>query len=170
MKKLLNGMLVVVGLLMAVPAFAASSCYSPAELEAEHLLRLHSELMVITVTCRVGSQGEDLPAGYVAFTKKHISLLHRAELMMTEFFNKHGGGGQDRLDKLRTRLGNEYGQKIADMSAQPFCNAYRDKVMQFSSASPDDVQAEIKRMDVAEKSYIAPCDAIKVAKANGKHN
>ena len=60
MKKLYPLLLII--MFFSAPAFAASACYSPAELQAEHLLRLHSELMVITVTCRTGSQGEDLVA------------------------------------------------------------------------------------------------------------
>jgi hypothetical protein len=141
----------------ALPALAVSACYTPAELHAEHLLRLHSELMVITVTCHVGSQNEDLVSAYTGFTKNHISALHEAENTMSSYYSQHGGHGQDKLDKLRTKLGNEFGQKIADMSAQPFCDAYRDKVLAFYRASPADVQGEVQRMEASDTSYIEPC-------------
>jgi hypothetical protein len=138
-------------------AMAGSACYSPAELEAEHLLRLHSELMVITVTCRQSSDGDSLVPAYTGFTKHNISALHEAEQIMTNYYESHGGDGEDRLDKLRTKLANEFGQKIANMSSQPFCDAYRDKVVDFYHASAGDVATEVQRMDVAEKSYIEPC-------------
>src|SRR5262249_42208026 len=138
--------------LAAVPAFGASSCYSPIEMEAEHMLRLHSELMVITVTCKVGSQGENLVAAYTDFTKTHIKELHEAEQVMTRYYDSHGGDGQDRLDRLRTKLGNEFGQKIADLSSQPFCDAYRDKVVRFSDVSDTELTDEVARMEVNDRT------------------
>lgn len=146
---------------------AEQACYSPAELEAEHLLRLHSELMVITVTCRQSSDGESLVPAYTGFTNRNISALHRAEHTMMDYYESHGGNGEDRLDRLRTKLGNEFGQKIADMSSQPFCDAYRDKVLEFYRASSGEVQGEVLRMEASQKSYIEPCDArTRIAKSN----
>jgi hypothetical protein len=141
----------------AGPAFAAPTCYSPTELPAEHLLRLHSELMVITVTCRQGSQGEDLVAAYTGFTNRNIIVLHNAEQTMIRFYGGPGGKGVQKLDTLRTKLGNEYGQKIADMSAPAFCGAYRDRVVSFYRATSGDVQNEVLRMQTIEKSYVQPC-------------
>jgi hypothetical protein len=144
--------------LAADVAFAEPACYSAAELEAEQMLRLHSELMVVTVTCQVGSRGDSLVPAYTGFTKRNIAALHEAEQTMTSYYENHGSGdGQDRLDKLRTKLGNEFGQKIADMSAQAFCNAYRDKVIAFYQASSADVLNEVERMEIADKSYVQPC-------------
>jgi hypothetical protein len=148
-------------------ALAEPACYSPAELEAEHLLRLHSELMVITVTCHVGSQGEDLVAAYTGFTKTHIKELREAEQTMTSYYENHGGDGEDKLDRLRTKLANEFGQKIADLSSQPFCDAYRDKVLAFERASNADLLNEVERMEIADKPYIEPClPRTHIAKSN----
>lgn len=144
--------------LAAAPAFAAPACYSPTQLEAEQWLRLHSELMVITVTCREGSSGENLPAAYGDFTHKNIAVLHDAEQTMIAYYKAHGGGDATAsLDRLRTKLGNEFGQKSADMSAPAFCAAYRDKVWQFDAASPVDVGNEVKRMEAEERSYVPSC-------------
>ena len=78
--------------------------------------------MVITVTCHTGSQRRDLVSAYTGFTRKHIGVLHGAEQTLIRFYHKtYGGSGIERLDKLRTRLGNEYGQKVADMSAPLYC-------------------------------------------------
>ena len=146
-------------LLAAVPAFADSACYSGDELRAEHMLRLHSELMVITVTCRVGSNGQSLVPGYTEFTKRHVKELREAEQTMMRYYAGHGGDGQDRLDRLRTRLGNEFGQRIVDMhSSQAFCDAYRDKVPEFEHVSNADLLNEVERMEVADTSYVKPCE------------
>ena len=147
--------------LSAVPAFAVGACYTPPELTAEHLLRLHSELMVITVTCHTGSQGEDLVVAYTGFTHKNIRALHDAEATLIRFYkNNYGGSGVDRLDKLRTKLANEYGQKIADMSAPAYCARYRDKVLVMRTVSPPRLEDEVKHMTLVEKSYAYLCKEI----------
>lgn len=146
-----------IGILWANVGFASSACYTPAELHAEQMLRLHSELMVITVTCRLGSRGENLGSAYGSLTKKHIAVLHEAEQTLTHYFNAHGGNGQDALDRLRTKLGNEFGQKIADVSAPVYCGQYRDKVLSYRKASTDDVQNEVQRMVEVEPSFVPLC-------------
>ncbi len=149
--------ILAVGSLISGAAWAESACYTPTELEAEQTLRLHSELMVITVTCRQASNGDSLVPSYTEFTKQHIGMLHNAEQVMTHFYDNHGGHGEDRLDKLRTRLGNEFGQKIADMSSAPFCLQYRDKVLEYANASSGEVSDEVQRMQVAYRTYVQPC-------------
>jgi hypothetical protein len=158
MKKSSTAILVAALGFFSVPAFAAPACYSPAQAQAEQLLRLHSELMVITVTCRQGSGGQDLPSAYGDFTKKNIGVLHDAEQTMISYYKANAkGNALDHLDRLRTILGNEFGQKAADMSAPAFCASYRDKVLQFDQASPADVQNEVQHMEIVERSYVKPC-------------
>jgi hypothetical protein len=157
---LLAGMLAISG---AVPALAkGGACYSASQLDAEQLLRLHSELMVITVTCRQASDGRDLGAVYGDFTKKNIGVLHNAEQTMIAYYKSHGkGAALDQLDRLRTVLANEYGQKAADMSSAAFCESYRDKVVKFDTATSADISNEVRRMDVVERSYAKPCGSAK---------
>ena len=148
-----------VSLLFSSPSFANSTCYSDAEFEAENILRLHSELMVITVTCRQASDGRSLVPAYTGFTKRNIALLHGAEQTMSRYFNERGENGEEKLDVMRTKLANEFGQKIARMSSQPFCDKYRDKVMNYYKASAEDVMDEVEQMQINYKSYVKPCSA-----------
>jgi len=160
--KIISGLaLGVMGLALmaaAVPAFAANTCYTAEQMEAEQLLRLHSELMVITVTCRQGSQGEALPAAYGDFTHRNIRMLHDAEQTMIAYFRDNQSGDPvEHLDRLRTILANEFGQKSATMTAPEFCTAYRDKVLAYDAATSADVLNEVERMKLAERSYAPPC-------------
>ncbi|MDR3423650.1 MAG: hypothetical protein P4M13_01030 [Alphaproteobacteria bacterium] len=139
-------------------AFAKGACYAPTQMEAEQWLRLHSELMVITLTCGQGSGGQDLPTAYGRFTQNNIGVLHNAEQTMIAWYKKTGKGNPvARLDHLRTRLGNEFGQKVADMTAPNFCAAYRDKVWQLASAPVDEVDQQVRVMDTAGVSYVPLC-------------
>ncbi len=143
----------------AVPAQAAQKCYSPEEIQAEQSLRLHSELMVITVTCKRGSMGEDLVKAYTGFTRDNVDMLRESEATMTKYYKKvYGGKGVDQLDRLRTLLANEYGQRIADMSAPAFCAKYRDKVLVLYGSNSKAVQGEI--LQVSGRTYDPPCSSL----------
>ena len=150
-------------------ANAGPLCYTPVELEAEQLLRLHSELMVITVTCRQSSSGESLVPMYTHFTKANLTELHAAEQTLIKYY-----GGQDssppvdKLDQLRTRLGNEFGQRIADLSAPEFCRLYRDKVMAMSHETREYIQQEVITMAKSQPSDAPSCvdSSSRIAKSN----
>jgi hypothetical protein len=153
--------LIAVFALVAAPAFAGTACYMPEQTRAEQWLRLHSELMVITVSCHHGSEGQPLPDAYAAFTRKNIHTLHEAEQTMIAHYKTTAKGSPiDALDRLRTRLGNEFGKKMADMSAPAFCALYRDKVTQLNVASPFDIDSQIRRMEITERTYAKPCGKI----------
>lgn len=154
--------------LLTVPVMAASQCYQPEELRAEQLLRLHSELMVITVTCRKSSVGEDLVPKYTRFTKNNIKALHDAEQTLIHYYKANAGNGISQLDKLRTKLGNEYGQEIADASAPLFCGERRDKVVALYKAAPEKIELEVDRMVDQEHSYVSACSSGRTRIA--KHN
>ena len=145
---------------LAGSAVAGPSCYKPEQTQAEHWLRLHSELMVITVTCRQASDGQPLPAAYGAFTQKNLPALRQAEQTMISYYKATAkGDAVSKLDRLRTQLGNEFGQKVADMSAPEFCAAYRDKVVQFTDSSTSDVKDHVQRMASSERPYVQSCGA-----------
>jgi hypothetical protein len=153
--------LVVFACLLTLPleVYAGGRCYSPAEVEAEQVIRLHSELMVITVTCHYSSQGQDLVRAYTDFTRVNIRQLHDAEQTMAAYYKKaYGGNGVDRLDRLRTLLANEYGQEIASSSAPAFCAERRDKVVQLSGAAPEALRAAF--LQVTGRTYDPICGQV----------
>ncbi|MDE1901817.1 MAG: hypothetical protein KGI37_09270 [Alphaproteobacteria bacterium] len=165
--KILSALLVAALAFAATPAFAARACYTPDQMRAEQLLRLHSELMVVAITCRQGSRGQDLPAAYVDFTKHNIGILHGAEQTMIGYYRTHDRGDPtSHLDRLRTLLGNEFGQESADMSAPAFCAAFRDDVVKYDAASRADIDNAVTHMEVADRSYEPLCGskATEVAK------
>lgn len=161
------------GLALPFSAHAAAgkgkphSCYSPVEIQAEELLRLHSELMVITVSCHQGSNGESLVPAYTKFTRDNIDDLSKAESVMKSYYkSKNGGDGTAQLDELRTKLGNEFGQAIADMSAPAYCDLYRDKVVAFSRNIPGIIEDEVHRMTEETRTLVPPCKGAGVKVAN----
>jgi hypothetical protein len=150
--------ILIILILLPSLAFAAPACYTLAEMRAEEMLRLHSELMVITVTCHQASDGTDLVPAYESFTHVNLPTLHAAEQTMITYYKHHGAGqGVDQLDKLRTRLGNEFGQEIADVSAPAFCAKNRDLVPEFAAAPPQKLEDEAARLQSLGKSDVPLC-------------
>lgn len=165
MKKLL--LTLILTSCLSSPAFAAGRCYSAQEAGAEQILRLHSELMVITVTCKQGSTGRDLVRAYTGFTQRNIEPIKDAEQTMIRFYEKaYGGKGVSRLDTLRTKLANEFGQESADISAPVFCAQRRDKVLSMYDSPPKSLQSAAVQ-GYANAHYYEPlCDkSLKVAEA-----
>ncbi len=144
--------------LWAAPAFAKAACYAPKQIYAEQLLRLHSKLMVITVTCHQASTGQELTPAYTSFTRKNIGALRDAEQTMIAYYKANERGNPvARLDRLRTKLGNEYGQRVAKQSAAGFCAMYRDDVLRLAAATADELDMQVRSMEEAERPYGKPC-------------
>ncbi len=160
------GLLFAAAVVFAAPAaHAARACYGNEETHAEQLLRLHSELMVITALCRSGSTGQPLPAAYGSFTQNNIDLLRGAERTMMAYYKGTArGNATSHLDRLRTLLANEYGQKAATMTSPHFCAAYRDKVLYYSSATPKEIESEARHLGNLEKAYAPLCDVKKTSR------
>ncbi|MGE3623406.1 MAG: hypothetical protein AB7H77_06000 [Bdellovibrionales bacterium] len=159
-RKLTLAVISIFTILAAMPstALAGRQCYLPAELHSEHILRLHSQLMVIAVTCRQGSKGQDLVRAYTAFTHDNIAMLRDAEQTMIRYYkDRYNDDGIAHLDKLRTQLGNEMGQESADDSAPLFCRLYRDRVVALYYNNPAQVQNEVNKMVATRKSLVPLC-------------
>lgn len=149
----------------AAPA-GAKNCYAPAELTAEQTVRLHSELLVVALSCRLSSQGVSLTDAYGAFTKKHLKKIQAAErALMTHYGNNGKGKAERQMDRLRTEMGNEYSQTLASMKAPSFCGQYRDRVILANSWSDDQLNGELQRLATIFPSREPLCGPVK-AEAN----
>ena len=142
-------------------AYAAKACYSAEHVKAENMLRLHSELLVIALTCEKASDGQDLPSAYTSFTKKNLPVLKKAEQTMMGYYKSLSKNPTNSLDELRTKLGNEFGKKAAELSPDAFCYNYKDKVVILRDASaPQVVQHANAFEDAGQKTLVSPCERV----------
>jgi hypothetical protein len=106
-------------------AVRAEACYSAREFEAEQGLRIHSELMVIGLTCIKMPEGDGLYRKYQSFTAKHAVLLSAYESDLLAYYKRQGEAAPDRkLHTLRTNLANEISQHAVSMSTLSFCRKF----------------------------------------------
>jgi hypothetical protein len=106
---------------------AQAACYSPKEAAAEQAIRLHSEVMVVGLSCAVAMGDANLFAKYVDFTSRNAPDLRQHEQAMINFFAHHGeGNAKRRFDNWRTSIANAVSTRAALTSTQLYCNEKRD--------------------------------------------
>lgn len=111
----------------ALPAEAG--CFGPGEYEAEQGLRIHSELMVIGLTCQKMPGGAALYGKYQRFTQKNQYLISGYEDRLIGFYRNEGKSNPDgELHTLRTRLANEISRHAVRMSMVSFCQSFSSRI------------------------------------------
>lgn len=107
---------------------AQAACYSASEFEAEQGLRIHSELMVIGLTCLKMPGGSGLYAKYQHFTQVHQGLINRYENDLINYFRKQGSAQPEKdFHSFRTGLANRI-SKLAIGNMVGFCNAFSPRL------------------------------------------
>lgn len=101
---------------------ALAACYSRAEFDAEQAIRLHTELMVIGLSCHRYFPQQRVFDRYQEFTTRHRALLMEWEKELVAHFRKNERGNPTRLfDAFRTEVANEISQRAALLSVPVYC-------------------------------------------------
>lgn len=149
--------------LVSGPALAAKApCYTQAEFEAEQAIRLHTELMVVGLTCGEASQagGPSLFAQYKEFTLHHRDQIVQWEKALIGHFKRFKGGNATReFDSFRTRLANETSQRAIALSNPVFCQAYVPAVMQALAMSQQELLSTLKADKPLRLATAPRCEA-----------
>jgi hypothetical protein len=107
----------------------AQGCYTPREVEAEQAIRIHSELMVIGLTCMNMPQGPVMYQKYERFTQKnHVLLAAYEEDLITYYRNAGYANPEKQIHTLRTNLANQISQHAITMSISTFCQTFGPRV------------------------------------------
>ena len=127
--KRLFAVLALAALLTTTATAEAAQCYNDRQFEAEQGLRIHSELMVISLTCMKMPQGASMYQKYQAFTSKNKILLSSYEDDMIEFFRAQGVSAPEKeFHTLRTALANQISQHAIKMSTSNFCQHFGNRI------------------------------------------
>lgn len=152
----------------AVSAAAAEKtvCYSRAEHAAEQLIRLHTELMVIGLSCQSIAPAENPFGKYQQFTVKNDSLLSNATKVLEGHFRKVASGNPSRrFDTFRTELANEISRRASIIGTSMYCQEFVGHSKNAIGLSPDDIRTLTGDEKKAGLLYLASqplCD-VKVA-------
>lgn len=111
---------------------STKTCYNAREFEAEQGLRIHSELMVIGLTCmRMPQGGPQLYMKYQDFTRKNKKLIGQYESEMMSYYRRTGSSNPEtKLHTLRTSIANQISQHAITMSTVSFCKRFTPRIDQ----------------------------------------
>jgi hypothetical protein len=136
MKKFIASLITV--LFLCGTAAQTQACYSAREFEAEQGIRIHSELMVIGLTCIKMPEGQELYRKYQDFTARNATLISGYESDLIGYYSSKGVSDPERkLHTLRTNLANEISRRAIAMSTLSFCqnfSSHLDKAVEMDQA------------------------------------
>lgn len=161
LKKLFRGSavaLVVVAVMLStgMPAFAGA-CYSQSETTAEQALRIHSELLVVAVSCADAFRRPDLFNDYVRFTNKNARDLAGYERVIGASINSRVN-----FDHWRTMIANSVAARAAMMDTREYCRRHvgtLQRALGFKSFSENAVQAMLINVPEAREHLSRPACA-----------
>ena len=142
------------------PAAGGEGCYSRAEFEADQLLELHTELMVIGLKCRSAYPVENPFAVYHEFTRLHRSMVSEAERQMMDHFRRHGGrGATQQFDSFRTELANQVSRRAALIGETGYCAVMVPLVVRTPTLSDAEVRGVLADDVALHLARKPPCTA-----------
>ena len=110
---------------------SAEACYTAADFEAEQGVRIHSELMVIGLTCMKMPEGPALYRKYQDFSSKNADLLAEYEEDLIQHYTKEGASApEEKFHALRTNLANDISRRAINMSMLSFCQQFSPRIDQ----------------------------------------
>ncbi len=128
MKKL-TVLLAALALLATTAQQASAQCYNQRQFEAEQGLRIHSELMVISLTCMKMPMGSGMYQKYQAFTNKNKALIAGYENDLIDYYRATGSAAPEKqFHTLRTNLANQISQHAIKMSTASFCQNFGSRL------------------------------------------
>jgi hypothetical protein len=142
----------------ASAAWAKPACYSAAEYDAEQAVRLHTELMVIGLTCNAIEADRKLFSKYQQFTTKNrTSLMNWEKVLIGHFRETDKSNPTRRFDDFRTVVANEIAQRSALLTPPVFCQTHSDIVDQALALSESDLKRFLSESKSNEIGVAPPC-------------
>ncbi|KAA0591943.1 hypothetical protein FZ942_30355 [Azospirillum lipoferum] len=121
---------------------AAPACYNRTEHAAEQLMRLHTEMMVVGLTCRTVVPEKKPFDLYQDFSVKNRALLSSSEASLISFYKRSGSGGNAtrQFDMFRTELANEISRRAATIGIPQYCANFVDRSVAAKDLTADDLR------------------------------
>ncbi|WP_044553509.1 hypothetical protein [Azospirillum lipoferum] len=121
---------------------AAPACYNRAEHAAEQMMRLHTEMMVVGLTCRTVVPDKKPFDLYQDFSIKNRALLSNSEASLISYYKRAGSGGNAtrQFDMFRTELANEISRRASTIGIAQYCANFVDRSVAAKDLTPEDLR------------------------------
>ncbi len=153
---------------LAVPAaaFANKTCYNKAEHAAEQTIRLHTELMIVGLSCQTVVPDKNPYGKYQEFTIRHRAHISDAEKVLIQHLRRTAKGNPTRVfDNYRTELANQISRRAATIGSWRYCVDFVESAEAAMKLETKDVKAMTtggEGVDILHLSSRPLCD-MKVA-------
>lgn len=135
----------------------AGECYTPDEFEAEQGLRLHTDLEVIALTCKMDGYRRQLMTMQSQFTKKYLQQIRKWENTIARVYASTGGSRNEVIDNFRTSLANQKSHEASKINPRQFCIKYANWVPAVLAWSPEQVLNYVRTPDSERTSRKPLC-------------
>jgi len=122
---------------MLIHTTVSYACYTNVEAEAEQGLRIHSEFLVIGLTCMKMPDGEATYNKYEEFTSKNAAVISEYEDVLVEYFRNSGSDNPEAdVHNLRSFIANDISNYAVTMGMQSFCDMFSSRLNKVQNISP----------------------------------
>ncbi|MCB9958982.1 MAG: hypothetical protein H6843_10300 [Rhodospirillaceae bacterium] len=128
------------------------SCMPWQQAYAETVLRLHTQMMVTSLSCEDAYERPDLYNDYRRFTADRADLLRQAETTTAARLN----GDEQDFDSYRTGLANDEAQLAGDVGVSVYCAARQAR---FHTMETGDFGEYALALTMRRLSSIGGCEA-----------
>ncbi len=144
-------------LLLLPHSVSAGECYTADEFEAEQGLRLHTDMEVIALTCKMDGYRRQLMAMHTTFTKKYLTQIRKWENTIARVYASSGGSRNEVIDNFRTALANQKSHEASTINPRQFCIKYANWVPAVLAWSPEQVLNYVRTPDSERPTKKPPC-------------
>ena len=131
---------------------SSGTCLPWREAYADTLLRLHTQFLVVSLSCDGPYARPELHNDYRRFTTEYEALLSSAETTTNQRLRRE----QDSLDAYRTRLANDEARLAGDVGDGVYCAARQARV---STMESGDFSEYALALTMRALSTLPNCDA-----------
>lgn len=125
-------------IMLLIHTSVSQACYTDVEAEAEQGLRIHSELLVIALTCSKMDMAFGAYNKYERFTVNNSSQIAEYEAALIEYFKEQGSENPEKdLHNLRSFLANDISTHSVKMGTQTFCEMFLSRLNDVIHMSPN---------------------------------
>lgn len=127
-------------------------CAPPDQHLAAQVLRLHTEMMVVSLTCVSEMNDRELSQKYKRFMDVNMPLIMRSQAMMIEALK-----GSANFDTWWTELSNSEQMKVNQFTMAGYCAIHEPQFRDVVNAPPD--RFERYATNVSKRTRFNSCEA-----------
>ena len=127
-------------------------CAPPEQHLAAQVLKLHTEMMVVSLTCVDELKDRELSQKYKKFMDVNLPLIMRSQAMMIEALKSAAA-----FDTWWTELGNAEQMKVSKFTIPGYCAMHEPQFRDVVNAPPD--RFERYAAMVSKRARFAVCEA-----------